>query len=80
MLLVKVTKFEPHTAYRFSTAEGRPSMWADPKGLFTVKDFIKLLGNSPNWDYITIMPLDKSRSVSHLKITNYILLKKKVKS
>ena len=27
--MVKVTKFEPPTAYRFSTAEGRTSLFAD---------------------------------------------------
>ena len=27
--IVKVTKFQLPTAYRFSTAEGRPSLWAD---------------------------------------------------
>ena len=34
--IVKVTKFELNTAYRFSTAEGRTILWAAP-GLFRVK-------------------------------------------
>ena len=37
--MVKVTKFELPTVYRFSTAEGRPSLWVDsapPPGLFRV--------------------------------------------
>ena len=38
--MVKVRKFQLPTAYRFSTAEGRTSLWADsapPPGLFRVK-------------------------------------------
>ena len=37
--IIKVTKFELPTAYRFGTAEGRTSLWADSApspGLFRV--------------------------------------------
>ena len=44
--IVQVTKFELSTAYRFSTAEGRTSLWTDstppPPGLFRVLEHVCL--------------------------------------
>ena len=70
--IVKVTKFELPTAYRFSTAEIRRQI--PPPACLELKSLLNYSENSPNWGYIVIMPSDKSRSPSHLKVTNYILL------
>ena len=75
--IVKVTKFELPTAYHFSKAEGRTSLWADsppPPACLELKSLLNYLENSPSWGYITIIPQDKSRSPSHCEVTNYILL------
>ena len=77
--IVKVTKFELPTAYCFSTAEGRTSLWADSPlpTCLGLKSLLNHSENSPKWGYIMIMPLDKSWSASHFKKTDYILLFKK---